>query len=247
MRCRVAVLLPLLLASAVLPALCDDSLKPPVQVNETQRFDFAPGGAIHIDGSRGDVYVEAWDEPRVVLTVTKFLPFEYLPGRADEASLRLQAVHVTAEQSKPGELEIDTSRPSRRDLWWPPSWGTNRNPVRIEYHLRVPRSSRLNIRHDIGLVSINGVSGDIHASCHRGDIVLWLPESGTYAIDAKNRFGKVSSDFLGRTHARLLVGQRFEGANATAVQHLVLRMGFGGITLKPLLKESATKDAAGSK
>jgi len=68
--------------------------------------------------------------------------------------------------------------------------------------------------------------------------VLWLPESGNYAIDARNKFGKVSSDFAGRSKERFLVGQKFANANASPAQRIYLRMGFGGITLKPILPES---------
>jgi hypothetical protein len=147
-------------------------------------------------------------------------------------------VQVTATAQKSGEVEIATTAPNHLELWWPPSWGPNRNPIRVEYHLYVPRTTKVEVRHDIGFVSISGVTGDIHVTCHRGDIIVWLPDAGEYVIDAKNKFGKVSSDFTGKSKARFLIGQRFTGEVTSAAQHVYLRMGFGGITLKPTLPES---------
>jgi len=246
MHLRPAFIVPsvaLLLAPALFG---DENLRPPAKVTSTQRLDFGPAGSIHVNASRGDLYVEAWDLPVVELNVTRFLPFEYAIGQAQRAKQELDAVKVTAEQKTPGDLDIVTTASAHLALWWPPTWGPNRNPVRLEYHVHVPRASRIEIHHGIGLVSVSGVTGDIDATCRRGDIVLWLPESGNYAIDAKNKLGKVSSDFEGRSHEQFLVGQKFANANASPAQHLHLRMGFGGITFKPILPESEADRTLGS-
>jgi len=224
------------------PLQCDENLKPPALVTTTQRLDLAPGGAIHVNGSQGDLYVEAWDQPQVELTVTKFMPFEYAPGHPEQATEHMEAVRVVAEQKSPGEVDISTTVPARRGVLWYPTFGTGTHKVTIEYMIHVPRSAKLVIHHGVGLVSVSGVTGDIQATCHRGDIVLWLPESGVYSIDAKNKFGKVSSDFSGRSAARFLVGQKFANASPATVQRLYLRMGFGGITLKPILSASEEKN-----
>jgi hypothetical protein len=237
MRIKSACILSTVLLSAILPLLGDENLKPPAKTTTTQRIDFVPAGSILVNASRGDLYVEAWDQPVVELDVTKFLPFEYAVGQPERANQLLDAVKVTAGQPAPGEMNISTTAAARVEPWWPPSWAPNRNPVRIEYHIHVPRAAKIEIHHGVGLVSVSGVTGDIRATCHRGDIVLWLPESGNYAIDARNKLGKVSSDFAGRSRERVLVGQKFANANASPAQHLYLRMGFGGITLKPILTE----------
>jgi len=68
--------------------------------------------------------------------------------------------------------------------------------------------------------------------------MLWLPEGGTYSIDAKNKLGKVSSDYAGASLSQFLVGQKFVSASPAPTQRLYLRMGFGGITIKSILPES---------
>jgi hypothetical protein len=42
-------------------------------------------------------------------------------------------------------------------------------------------------------VSVSGMAGDIDANVGRGDILLWLPP-GAYSLDARTKFGIVSSD-----------------------------------------------------
>jgi hypothetical protein len=66
-------------ASAALVLLGDENLNPPTKVTDTKRLDFAPGGVLRVNGSRGDLYVEGWDQRAVELQVSKFMPFEYAP------------------------------------------------------------------------------------------------------------------------------------------------------------------------
>jgi hypothetical protein len=197
----------------------------PMQVTTTEHVEFAPGGAIYVDGSYGDLYVEGWDRAQVEMTVTKFMPYDFEPAHPERAAQRLANLRVAAERRSPAELAISVVRSSQ---------------VRVEIQLQVPRNSRLAIQHRVGFVSISGVSGDIQAACHRGDIVLWLPDGGTYSIDAKSKLGTVSSDFAGQARYRFPVGQKFAGANPSPAQKLLLRVGFGGITIKPILPESET-------
>jgi len=219
----------------------DEVLKPPAQVTSTETFDFVSGGVIRVSDSFGDLYVEAWDQERVELTVTKTMPYEYAPGHPETAGQRLQDVKVMTEKRSASELVISTNLPPKRGLPRHPLAPSKTRGVGIEYRLKVPRNSRLVVHHRVGLISVTGVTGDIEAACHRGDIVLWLPDSGTYSIDAKNRLGKVSSDFPGDSHSEFLVGQKFESTRPAPVQRLSLHVGFGGITLKPILPESEVR------
>ena len=106
--------------------------------------------------------------------------------------------------------------------------------MNVEYELRVPRDSKLVIHHGTGYVSVNNVNGDIEATGGRGDIVLMLPDSGAYAIDAKSKFGTVSSDFDGSAHLQHLIGERYANGGAASARRIYLRMGFGGITVTAL-------------
>ncbi len=222
--------------------LADEALKPPVQTTSTEHLDFAPGGLIRVNGSYDDLYIEGWDQPRVEMSVTKFMPFSYEPAHPERAAQHLEAVGVATKRRSASELDISINLP-HRSVPLPLARKTT-GSVRLECHLRVPRNSRLVIRHDAGIVSVADITGDIQARCHRGDIMLWLPSAGRYDIDAKNKLGKVSSDFPGTSKRRFFVGQKFAIAGSAPAQRLYLRMGFGGITLKPILPESEARSEA---
>jgi hypothetical protein len=225
-------------ALAALPVLADENLKPPVGSVSTQSADFAPGGTIRVDGSYDDLYIEGWDRARVEVTAVKFLPYEFDPAHPQHAAQNLEKVGVDLERKSPTEMAITTSLPPRKGLLTHFPFYSKTEHVRIEYHVYVPHDSKLVIHHGVGLVSVTGIKGDIEATCHRGDIVLWLQPSEKYSVDAKNKLGKISSDFEGSSVARFLVGQKFTGSETGAPYRLFLRMGFGGITLKPILPES---------
>jgi hypothetical protein len=228
---------------AALPLLGDENLKPPAASMSTQGGAFAPGGTIRVNGSYDDLYIEGWDQARVEVSVTKFEPYEYDPAHPQHGAQNLETVQATLDRKSATEMELTTTLPVRKGLVAHLPFSSKTNHVRIEYHVYVPHNSKLVIHHGVGLVSVTGVTGDVEATCHRGDIILWLPESGKYAIDAKNKLGKVSSDFPGAALARFLVGQQFKESGSPPAQRLYLRMGFGGITLKPVLPES---DAPGA-
>ena len=235
----------LLVLCLALPLVANENIKHPAEVTSTQNMDFAPGGLIRIDDSSGDLYLEGWDQPRVRMIVTKFMPYEYEPDYPNHAQTQLEAVKVTAERPSATELAISTSRPTHVGFIWRPTAETTTSEVRIETRIFVPRDSQLEIHHGVGFVSVTDVTGEIKASCHRGDIMVWLQDKGTYSIDARSQFGKVSSDFPGDSRSHFLVGQRFVSDSSQSSQHLYLRVGFGGITLKPILPESKPFAAPG--
>lgn len=222
--------------AVTMPLWAADALKQP-QVINTERVDFAPGGTIRINGSYGYLTVEGWDQPAVEITVTKSLRFGGSKNQ-DEDQPRLESIRVVTNHASPTELTISTTRAPRHSAWPPHLSSTTTNGVRADYEIHVPRDSRLAIHHGTGFVLINGVTSDIEVSVGRGDILLMLPDSGSYSIDAKTKLGAVSSDFEGSALNRYLVGQRFTRTLTPPPQQLYLRMGFGGITIKAVPPEA---------
>jgi len=110
------------------------------------------------------------------------------------------------------------------------------NDVQADYEIHVPRDSRLAIQHGEGLVQVRGVTGDIDASARRGDILLWLP-LGAYSIDARTRFGTVSSELDGAAGNYYLIGEHFTRTSPAPSHRLTLRAGFGGITIRQIPPE----------
>jgi hypothetical protein len=187
-----------------------------VEVTKTERVSFAPGGTIRVDGSYGNLNVEGWERPEVEITFVKSTQKYYGLEQREKAAAQLERVHVSTERRSNTELAISTNK---------------RGGVSVDYEIRVPRDSRIEIRHGAGQVIVANVTGDIRATGHRGDILLMLPEKGAYTIDAKTTVGVVTSDFPGDLHRRrYLLGERF--ASPTAALRVYLRLSLGGITIK---------------
>jgi hypothetical protein len=199
-----------------LPSFAEDAATQPAEVTNTERLDFAAGGLIRLNTPSGNLMVEAWDRPEVEWTTVK---------STRHAAQCLDRVHVEKQQPSAKELVISTTKPKTH--LWGDTCGVN-----IEQQVRVPRESRLVIRHGAGYVYISRVIGDIDATSRSGDIFLMLPDPGPYAIDAKSKFGNVSSDFAGSAHHISLMGERFASASAPSSHRIYLRMGLGGITIK---------------
>lgn len=184
-----------------------------------ERATLAPGGLIRLSNSSGDVMIEGWDRPEVEVTV-QFV------GEAPK-----QNPSVQLEQSSPDELKIG---PIASPFRW-------RDHVSVRYHIFAPRDSRLAIDHRSGFVFVSGVTGDLDIHSRRGDIVLMLPNLASYSIDARDKFGIVSSDSTGSNKHCCVLGERFASDSSPSSHHLRLRMGYGGITLKNLPSEALSK------
>jgi hypothetical protein len=193
-----------------------------VEVTKTERVNFAPGGTIRVDGSYGNLNVEGWERPEVEITFVKSTQKYYELKQREKAAARLDSVTVSIDRRSNTELAISTNR---------------RAGVSVGYEIRAPRDSRIEIRHGTGQVIVENVTGDIHATAHRGDILLMLPDTGTYTIDAKTKVGVVTSDFVGDLHRRpYLLGERF--ASPSASHRVYLRVGLGGIAIKSVSPEA---------
>lgn len=210
------------------------------QVTTTETIEFAAGGTIRLNPTLGDLFVEGWDRPQVEITVIKSITLKGDAKHREKIVKWLDKVRITAEKRSATELNIATLLPSRANYYLPPRSSTTSGGVSIEYQVHVPRDSKLFIHHGTGIVLVSSVLSDIEATGGRGDIMLWLPEAGTYAIDAKSRIGTVSSEFDGESHVQHLIGQRFS-AGTSSGHRIYLRMGFGGITIKRLCSDCEIK------
>ncbi len=229
------------LAFAMVPLSLLGMALPPPQTITTEHADFAPGGLIHINGSYGDLNVEAWDRPGIEVNVINSMPYGYKQP-PDQATAHLDGVHIAIERKTPAEATVTTSLPARHLAWSPPFTRHTAGGVSVESEIHVPRDSRLAIHHGTGSVSVSGVIGDIDARAGRGDILLWLPP-GAYSLDVRTKCGIVSPDLAGTAHNQHLIGESFTQANPPPAHRLHLRMGFGAITLKEILPESQAPSA----
>jgi len=215
-----------------LPLVADNAAQP-VQAATTEDVNFAPGGTIRVEGSYGTLTVEGWDQAVVEVTVVRSLG--YVSETDSVEKQRLDSVHVVTERKSDTELTILTKAP-------PPGFlghlHLKGHDVAVEYRIRVPRNSNLVIHH-AGYVAVTRVTGNIDATDGCGDILLMLPDLAAYSIDAHTKAGVVTSDVTAATRRKHLTGENLTHGDATLTHKLVLRMGFGGITIKELPREAS--------
>lgn len=185
----------------------------------TDKVDFAPGGTIRIEASVGELNVEGWDEPSVEVTVTRYT----WDANAERAKRELDRVQVGKPVVSGKELTLTTKHSKVSGIY-------------VDYRIRVPRDSKLVIRHDVGDVIVYDVAGDIDASARVGGIAVQVPASEHYVVDAKNKaLGDIYSDLSGkRRETWVLMGDSLESNPQGATRHLRLRVGVGGITIQKM-------------
>ena len=202
-----------------LQLFAQDGKSLPVPVTSTERVNFAPGGVIRLTTSSSNLFVEAWDRPEVEITTIK----------SSQRAKCLDDIHVVTNRTSATELAVTTTLPS--SSFFARLFGRTCS-AKVEQHIQAPRDSKLVIQHGAGYAMVSRISGDIEASSRSGDIVLMLPDPGPYSIDAKSKFGSVTSDFAGTAHREKLIGEQFATASASPSRKIHLRIGFGGIAIK---------------
>lgn len=202
--------------------------KQKVEESTTQTADLPAGGVLRLSHSTGDLTIEAWDKPDVEITTIKTTKDELSENERAGASAELKKVTVSIKRQG-NDLVITTNFP--RHPGFPPGWPWSRDrKFDLEYHISVPRHTKLAINHDVGDVNVDGVTGDIEARVLQGQITLHLPEDLPYNIDAKSDYGNVNSDFPGERH-RAWIGQSAFHPAPKPAQALKLRVGYGDIVL----------------
>jgi hypothetical protein len=245
---KLAMVFALSVLGAALPLLAADGpeTKGPKQsfeVTSTERVNFSPGGTIRLVDSYGYLTVEGWDEPEVEVTVTKSTDRFYGSENKQEAERRFGQVRVVTERKSDKEITISTILPARnpffrsvlpldRIVLTKSLVPNNRCRVTVEYKVLVPRDSRLVVRHDTGYIWVSDVTGDIDVNSRTGDMIVMLPDTISYSVDARTRLGSVSSDAMGKGQYRFVAGNHFAYASQTPSRRVSLRMGCGSITIK---------------
>jgi|SRR5579871_264774 len=218
------------------PALCvvaaaQAGPKQSFEVSKTERVPFTSAGRIRIQGSYGYLAVEGWDEPDVEISVIKSTDKFYDPGQREKEEQRFDKVRVVTEHSSETELTISTTPAVRTKVSILPWLPSPRHGMTPDYRIRVPRNSKLDVRNDSGYVWVSDIAGDIDVRSHTGDMIVLLPEPGSYSIDAKTGLGSVSSDFVGNGH-RYMAGTHFVREGTAPARQIYLRMGRGSIEVK---------------
>jgi DUF4097 and DUF4098 domain-containing protein YvlB len=153
-----------------------------------QTYGLTADGRVELDNINGDVHIASWDRNAVKVDAVKYADTK---ERLDEAKIEID--------SRNDSLSIRTKYPDHNNTW---NWGSHNNPASVEYTLTVPRTARLDeIKLINGALDVNGVSGEVNASCING------------RLEAHNLAGRARlSTINGSLDARFdqLAGQRVE-------------------------------------
>jgi len=120
-----------------------------------QTYAITPDGRIELDNINGDVHISSWDRNEVKVDAVKYADTK---ERLDEAKIEVNA-------SK-DSVSIRTKYPDHDHNW---NWGSHNNPASVEYTLTVLRTVSLDeIKLINGALDVNGISGEVRASCING-------------------------------------------------------------------------------
>ena len=227
--------LPLLLGISLSPVAA--GTREPVQRTSTERVILAPGATLRLEHSVGSLTVEGWDAPEFEITITRSTERYYQPDRT-EAADRLEHVRVMTQRRSDRELVVSTLLPHRKAHMLPPWPLGARAGAAVEYQIHVPRDTRLVVHHGGGQVLIANLAGEIEATNSSGDIVVMLPRGDPSVIDAKSRFGVVSSDFGDAAHRWYRLGQWFASPSQATTRRIYARVRWGSIVIKEYFSES---------
>src|SRR6202453_2932655 len=123
-----------------------------------QTYALAPDGSVELDNINGAVHISTWDQNEVKVDAVKYA---YSKERLEEARIEIDAGK--------DHISIRTQYPDHDHTF---NWGSHNNPAEVEYTLTVPRNARLDeIKLINGELDVNGVSGEVHASCIKGKLV----------------------------------------------------------------------------
>lgn len=120
-----------------------------------QTYAITADGRVELDNINGAVHVSSWDRNEVKVDAVKYA----------DTKERLDEMKIEIDSGK-DYLSVRTKYPNHDHTW---NWGSHNNPGGVEYTLTVPRSVRLDeIKLINGSLDVNGVSGEVRASCING-------------------------------------------------------------------------------
>ncbi len=201
-------------------------LMEPAETIDMQQALFSSGGILEMKDSMGDVEVTGWEQPQIEVTVTKSTSRRYAPEEMEKGLAQLERIVVTTDQVTDNHIVIRTECPPSnlfaRAL-------SSRPDIHLSYRIKVPRQTRLIIRHDVGEVRVHDMAANMEVSTRVGDIDVKLPDDQRYTVDAKARVGDVDSDWCPAAQRYSMDGDMMDG---TLAHHVTLRVGVGDIVVR---------------
>jgi DUF4097 and DUF4098 domain-containing protein YvlB len=122
-----------------------------------QIYALTPDGRVELNNINGPVHIYTWDQNEVKVDAVKYA----------DSKEQLDGAKIEVDSGK----EYLSIRTKYKDHDLTFNWGSRHNPASVEYTLTVPRTARLDeIKLINGELDVNGVSGEVHASCINGKL-----------------------------------------------------------------------------
>jgi DUF4097 and DUF4098 domain-containing protein YvlB len=123
-----------------------------------QTYPLAANGRVELSNINGAVHISGWDRNEVKVDAVKRA---WSKKRLDEAKVKIN--------SSENSISIRTEYPDHNHTFW--NDGQHDQPASVEYTLTVPRNARLDTIDLVnGSLDLEGVSGEIKASCVNGKL-----------------------------------------------------------------------------
>jgi DUF4097 and DUF4098 domain-containing protein YvlB len=123
-----------------------------------QTYPLAANGRVELSNINGAVHISGWDRTEVKVDAVKHA---WSKKRLDEARIKIN--------SSENSISIRTEYPDHNHTFW--NDGQHDQPASVEYTLTVPRNARLDTIDLVnGSLDLEGVSGEIKASCVNGKL-----------------------------------------------------------------------------
>ena len=100
------------------------------------------------------------------------------------------------------------------------------------FQIESPQKSCLWVpKHDIGDVEVSNIVGNVNITARIGDVIIRLPASEEFNVDARARIGDVSSEFGGKNSQQWLIGAKANQATdyKETAHWVIARIGIGDI------------------
>ena len=207
----------------------------PIEVLETYSQAFERGGTLEIDGSYGALIIEGWSNSSVKLKLEKKTIKGYDFADHDRFKKDLDQTLVRFQRVSPGLLRLETKFAPSKLLQRP---APGKSPLELVYNLMVPRDTKLVIRHDVGLVRIREVTGQMDVDSRRGEVEVSLPATHNSSIHAVTKIGDVESDFHPEARKKSLVGAELNDDSGRPRHRVDLRVGVGAIKISRQIPET---------
>ena len=124
---------------------------------------------IEIDNSYGDLNITSWDQDKVVIDVLITVKGE----NSKKTQKELNNIDVSFLLS-PEKVMAET----KIDMGWSFGWfyfgygSFNTEKYRIDYNIKLPKTSSVNLTNDYGIIRLNSLEGKANISCDYGQLII---------------------------------------------------------------------------